>query len=134
MLRSVNYFSLQSTLAQYEVAKARPLRGKGASEQTSSHLDSVLALLREGGPTGVPSSELYDVRSLYGRSPRNRISEMRKDGYLIKTIHTCASAFRYVPVRENTSHVEGPPAKPAPAWQDCSRVTPAPLFGLWRQR
>jgi hypothetical protein len=43
----------------------------------------ILTLLRERGARGVLASELYAKPELYGRSPRNRISELRKAGYLI---------------------------------------------------
>src|SRR5712671_3238499 len=74
-----------------EVAESRPPRATGAPSRTRSHYDRILALLRERGPAGVLSSELYDAPHLFGRSPRNRISELRRDGHLIKTLHAGAS-------------------------------------------
>jgi hypothetical protein len=57
----------------------QPHRGAGAPPRTRSHYDAILALLRERGPRGVLGSELYDAPHLYGRSPLNRISEIRAD-------------------------------------------------------
>jgi len=98
--------SSRPTLA--EVAQSRPPRGSGAPSRTRSHYDRILALLRERGPAGVLSSELYDQPHLFGRSPRNRISELRKDGHLIQTIPAGASVVRYVLTHENPSPTERP--------------------------
>src|SRR5438876_10084982 len=87
-----------------DVAESRPPRGSGAPSRTRSHYDRILALLRERGPAGVLSSELYDQPHLFGRSPRNRISEMRRDGHLIKTLPAGASVVCYV-----LSHVNSCP-------------------------
>jgi hypothetical protein len=86
-----------------EVAESRPPRGSGAPSRTRSHYARILALLRERGPAGVLSSELYDEPHLFGRSPRNRISEMRQDGHLIKTLPAGASVVRYILTHENPS-------------------------------
>jgi hypothetical protein len=61
-----------------------------------SHYDRILELLRERGPRGVLSSELYDNPALFGRSPRNRVSEMRRDGFKIQTVHVSSSSVRYI--------------------------------------
>lgn len=71
-----------STLS--EAGQARPHRSKGALARTRSHYEPILQLLRERGPQGVLGSELYSRPDLYGRSPRNRISELRRDGHLIE--------------------------------------------------
>lgn len=92
------------------VAQSRPLRGPGAPSRTRSHYARILALLRERGPAGVLSSELYDAPQLFGRSPRNRISEMRADGHLIQTAPAGASVVRYILTNENPS----PTPRPAP--------------------
>jgi hypothetical protein len=115
--------TIQPTLA--EIAESRPHRGSGAPSRTRSHYERILALLRERGSNGVLSSELYDAPHLYGRSPRNRISEMRQDGNLIKTIPAGASVVRYVLAHENpASALPKPhPRKPAP---------PKTLFDLTR--
>jgi len=101
-----------------EVGRARPPRGNGAPSRTRSHYERILALLRERGPAGVLSSELYDAPNLYGRSPRNRISEMRQDGHLIETAPASASVVRYVLIRD----CEGaaPPS-------ECAAVSPNPV-------
>lgn len=67
-----------------QIAQAIPERGRGAPSRARSHYERILALLRERGPAGVNGSELYAAPHLYGRSPRNRISELRKDGHLIE--------------------------------------------------
>jgi hypothetical protein len=82
---------------------------------------------------GVLSSDLYNSPHLYGRSPRNRISELRRDGHLIRTIPVGASVVRYVLTHENPCPVQGPPAKPTLTWRDRPRVTGLPLFDLGLQ-
>src|SRR5258708_1404465 len=67
-----------------QVRQAKPERCKGAPARTRSHYERILALLRERGDAGVNGSELYAAPHLFGRSPRNRISELRKDGHLIE--------------------------------------------------
>ncbi len=68
------------------VAQARPQFGSGAPCRTRSHYAAILKLLRERAEQGqgVLGSELYSRPDLYGRSPRNRISELRRDGCLIE--------------------------------------------------
>jgi hypothetical protein len=56
--------------------------------------------LRERGPQGVLGSELYSRPDLYGRSPRNRISELRRDGHLIEGKPHGASDWFYRFIRE----------------------------------
>jgi len=53
--------------------------------RASSHYENIAALLRERAEQGlgVKGSELYARPDLYGRSPRNRISELKKDGWNI---------------------------------------------------
>jgi hypothetical protein len=85
-----------------EVAQAKPQHGSGAPSRCQSHKERIRALLKERGPAGVLSSELYDSPEPYGRSPRNRISELRKpDGCLIETITVDASTVRYVLLRDS---------------------------------
>lgn len=91
-----------------EVADSRPPRGSGAPARTRTHYARILVLLRERGPAGVTSAELYDAPRLYGRSPRNRISELRAAGHLIKTLPAGASTVRYALLRENPSPIERP--------------------------
>ena len=99
----------QSEPTLKEVAEARPPRPAGAPSGARSHYTRVLALLRERGQAGVLSSELYDAPHLFGRSPRNRISELRKDGHLVKTLPAGASIVRYVLLHENPSPTTRPP-------------------------
>ena len=120
---TVNYFNQQSNLTLEEVRKARPRQRTGAPSRTRSHYERILALLRERGPVGVLGSELYDAPNLYGRSPRNRISEMRKDGHIIDGKPRGASDWRYVLLRENESPTPRPPAKRA---EQLSLTAPSP--------
>jgi hypothetical protein len=54
-------------------------------KRTRSHYQNIGDLLKERGEQGlgVRSSELYVEPERYGRSPRNRISELRRDGWNI---------------------------------------------------
>jgi hypothetical protein len=70
--------------------------GKTWRERSHSHYQNILDLLRARGPAGVLSSELYDCPGKFGRSPRNRVSELRRDGFSIQTVHVNASTVRYV--------------------------------------
>jgi hypothetical protein len=99
---------MNSTLTLETLAESRPPHGNGAPSRTRSHYDRILVLLRERGPAGVLSSELYDQPQLFGRSPRNRISEMRQDGHLIKTLPAGASVVRYILTHENPSRAPRP--------------------------
>jgi hypothetical protein len=129
---TVNHFSSHGKPSLEEMAQARPPRGSGVPSRTRSHYERILALLRERGSVGILSSELYDAPHLYGRSPRNRISEMRKDGHLIKTLSAGPSVVRYVLTHENPSPVERPSVKLPPEWKDRPRVTGLPLFDAVR--
>ena len=126
--------SSRPTLA--EVAESRPPRGSGAPSRTRSHYGRILALLRERGPAGVLSSELYDAPELYGRSPRNRISEMRQDGHLIKTLPAGASVVKYVLLHENPSPTPRPSSAPTKSWEqvcaerDRKLAEPGPEWSL----
>src|ERR1700687_1506210 len=88
-------------LSLEEVSRARPPRGNGAPSRTRSHYERILNLLRERGPVGVLSSELYDAPELYGRSPRNRVSEARQAGCLIETVPAGACVVRYILIRDS---------------------------------
>src|SRR5271170_571304 len=111
-MENINYFASQSNPSLEEVAQARPPRGSGAPERTRSHYERILALLKERGPAGVLSSELYDRPELYGRSPRNRISELRRDGHLIKTAPASAPLVRYDLTSENPCPIVRPNPQP----------------------
>jgi hypothetical protein len=111
----------QSSVTLDELEKARPPRGPGAPSRCQSHKERIRALLKERGPAGVLSSELYDSPELYGRSPRNRISELRKpDGCLIETITVDASTVRYVLLRDSDGAApnQNPPRTESRDWYE----------------
>jgi hypothetical protein len=85
-----------------ELAQARPRQGIGAPSRTRSHYAAILQLLRERGEQGILGSELYSHPELYGRSPRNRISELRRDGHLIEGKPQGSSDWFYRLIRDNT--------------------------------
>lgn len=96
-------FAIQSKRpALEEVAKARPRRGTGAPSRCASHYQAILVLLRERANQGlgILGSELYARPDLYGRSPRNRISELRKDGHLIEGKPSGSSDWFYRLIRD----------------------------------
>ena len=77
---------------------AKPKRS--APGRTRTHYARILALLRERGPASVLASELYYSPHLYGRSPRDRISELRRDGHRIDRNPRGSSDWHYVLIRE----------------------------------
>jgi len=91
----------------------------GAPPRTKSHRERILTLLRERGPRGVLASELYDQPAIYGRSPRNRVSELRKMGFDIRGQARGASDWFYWLSTETRA-----PQKPRSAGS-----TDLPLFG-----
>jgi hypothetical protein len=117
---AIQYDSSRPALS--EVARARPSRGSGAPARCSSHKAAILALLRERGPAGILSSELYDAPERYGRSPRNRISELRREGCLIEGSARGSSDWFYRLIRDKDGIASAPkpePAKPQPlkSWE-----------------
>ncbi len=78
-------------------------------DRARSHYQNILDLLRARGPAGVLSSELYDCPEKFGRSPRNRVSELRRDGFSIRTIHVNASIVRYVLLPDREEQPETAP-------------------------
>lgn len=94
-----------------ELAQARPRRGTGAPARCASHKSAILALLRERGAQGVLSSELYDCPEKFGRSPRNRVSELRKEGCLISGEPRGTSDWHYALLRDSEG-VEPSPRHP----------------------
>jgi hypothetical protein len=92
---------MRSNTTLDEIAQARPRRGTGAPARSRSHYEAILALLGERGPQGVLGSELYARPELYGRSPRNRISELRRDGHLIEGKPHGSSDWFYRLIRDN---------------------------------
>lgn len=101
--------SSQPTIA--EVGQAKPRRSHGAPSRCSSHKAAILALLRERGAQGVLGSELYNFPEKFGRSPRNRISELRKEGCLISGEPRGASDWFYRLIRDKDGVA---PSKPEP--------------------
>jgi hypothetical protein len=83
-----------------EVAKARPRRGTGVPPRCISHKSAILALLVERGEHGVLGSELYNSPEKFGRSPRNRIGELRKEGCLISGKPHGTADWHYVLMRD----------------------------------
>jgi hypothetical protein len=88
------------SIEQFE--RAKPQRPAGPPARTQSHYEAILSLLRERGTRGVLGSELYARPDLYGRSPRNRLSEARAAGNLIEGKPYGSSDWHYVLIRENT--------------------------------
>lgn len=96
-----------------ELGDAMPHRGMGAPARSHSHYKALLELLRERGPQGVLGSELYARPELYGRSPRNRISELRRDGHLIEGKPHGSSDWFYRLLRDNAGEK---PLSDSPDW------------------
>jgi hypothetical protein len=65
------------------------------ASRTTSHRARILELLRERKLRGVFGSELYAKPELYGRSPRNRICELRQLGFRIEGEPHGSSDWRY---------------------------------------
>lgn len=109
----------------------------GAPARTRSHYQAILELLRERGSQGVLGSELYARPELYGRSPRNRISELRRDGFMIEGRPHGAADWHYWLIRDNAGisttavppkqAASEPPKKEIP-WAERRGVTGLPLF------
>jgi hypothetical protein len=85
-----------------EVEQTRPKTGTGAPARFGSHKAAILALLRERGPQGILGSELYNSPERFGRSPRNRISELRKEGCLISGEPHGNSDWHYILLRDSS--------------------------------
>jgi hypothetical protein len=97
-------------------------------------------LLRERATQGqgILGSELYSRPDLYGRSPRNRLSEARARGNLIEGKPHGSADWSYWLIRDNTGqsyptshHGEAQPAQPRKsqtAWEDRKSVTGLELF------
>lgn len=98
-----------------ELRRAIPRRGGGAPARSRSHYDAILKLLRERGTQGVRGSELYSRPDLYGRSPRNRISELRRDGHLIEGRAHGDSDWFYWLIRDNAG---SKPFSDSPDWYE----------------
>jgi hypothetical protein len=112
-----------------ELAKARPRRGSGAPARCASHKSAILALLLERGPRGVLSSELYNSPEKFGRSPRNRISELRSDGHLIEGDPRGSSDWFYRLIRDSAGEK---PQADSPDWYE-SENGPRPASHPWKK-
>lgn len=113
-----------------ELAECRPHQGTGVPSRCFSHKSAILALLRDRGPQGVLGSELYARPDLYGRSPRNRISEARRDGHLIEGKPHGSSDWFYRLIRDNTGEK---PASNSPDWYERQTGKPRPARGPQEQ-
>jgi hypothetical protein len=91
-----------SSASLEELARARPKRAS-LPARCVSHKANIFQLLcdraKEG--RGVLGSELYSRPDLYGRSPRNRVSELRReDGHLIEGRSYGTSDWLYRLIRD----------------------------------
>lgn len=122
--------------------------------RTRSHYENISELLRERGEQGlgVKGSELYSDVERFGRSPRNRISELRRDGWNIGGKASGDSDWFYWLRSDKsgrsypTARFDEPPSVPRPqlvkqpepksqiAWADRKAVTGLPLFDAAVQR
>jgi hypothetical protein len=129
-----------------ELAQARPLRGNGPPANARSHYNNVAKLLCERGEQGLcaEGSYMYAHPELYGRSPRNRIHELKEDGWIIGRKRGDGGMAVYWLIRDNTGksyptlhHGESRSAqthKPEIAWKDRPRVTGLELWDAAAQR
>jgi hypothetical protein len=111
------------TISQREGEDKSFRRPTNAPLRTRSHYAAILALLIERGRAGVLASELYSFPEKYGRSPRNRISELRRDGFRIEGEARGASDWHYRLLQDKPEQ-----------WQGRPRVTGLPLFDLAESR
>jgi len=73
----------------------------GPPPTATSQRERILERLRAAGARGVLASELYDdPQCRYGRSPRNRISELRAIGHKITGEWEGKINFRYTLIEE----------------------------------
>jgi hypothetical protein len=103
-----------------------PKSGSGAPARTASHRDRILDLLRERSSQGILASEMYDQPHLFGRSPRNRISELRRDGFVISGEARGASDWHYVLLPDSEDWFERETGQPRP--KAACETTGLPLF------
>jgi hypothetical protein len=76
----------------------------GPPSRANSRRDRILERLRQAGLYGVLVAELYDdPQCRYGRSPRNRISELRKIGHKIPGEWESKVDFRYTLIEETAA-------------------------------
>ena len=110
-----------------------------------SHYDNIAELLKQRGQQGlgVRSSELYASPEKFGRSPRNRISELRSDGWNIGgKAHNTSDWFYFLRSdgagkQYPTHRFDEPPKAPRPQlvsqpevkpWNNRPRLTGLPLW------
>ena len=76
----------------------------GPPSRASSQRQRILERLREAGARGVLAAELYDdPQCRFGRSPRNRVSELRAMGHKIVGEWESKIDFRYTLLKETPS-------------------------------
>jgi Helix-turn-helix domain len=81
----------------------------GPPSRASSQRQRILERLRHAGPQGILASEFYDdPLCRFGRSPRNRVSELRAMGHKISGEWESKVDFRYTLIEET----EAPKALP----------------------
>lgn len=123
-----------------DLAQARSLRGNGPPANTRSHYANLAKRLCECGEQGlgVSAAYLYEHPELYGRSPRNRIHELKEDGWIIGRKRSDGGMAFYWLIRDNTGrsyptlhYGEPQPTqtnKPEIAWKDRRPVTGLELW------
>src|SRR5579863_9287086 len=73
----------------------------GPASRANSRRQRILERLREAGARGVLAAELYDdPQCRFGRSPRNRVSELRAMGHKISGEWENKVDFRYTLIEE----------------------------------
>ena len=97
--------TLQEATGRFNLGeRTQPLKGSRPLERAASQRQRILERLREAGSRGVLASELYDdAQCRYGRSPRNRISELRKAGHRIAGEWESKADFRHTLLEETVS-------------------------------
>ena len=118
--------TLQGKTGRFNFAeRARPVSGSGPPERAASLRQRILERLLEASSRGVLASDFYnDPQCRYGRSPRNRISELRKMGHRIAGKWEVKTDFRYTLLEETVS------AKPLP---ECSPKQSTPSDDWYRR-
>ena len=81
----------------------------GPPSRASSQRQRILERLREAGTRGVLAAELYDdPQCRFGRSPRNRVSELRAMGHKIVGEWESKVDFRYTLIEETQASTSLP--------------------------
>jgi len=100
--------------------------------RTESQKSNLLADLIERGERGITSAELYSDHERYGVSPRNRASELRKEGYQIKTIHLSSGLVRYILTGEPSERAPMPDADSQPHYAARRMTAARKAKGSWK--